>query len=357
MLKKISTMIIIVSLLICCGKKTEKKGEVSGSQADTQPVIQQVEKIYNVRVSTVEPQNIKDFIQVTGATFPDKRVNLASFSGGLVEKIYFDEGQYVNEGDTVAEIDLQLYYIKLNKFLAEFENVKANYEKDNQLYQSKAIPKIKFIESKSKYESMIQDIEQIKVYIDRAIIKAPYSGFIVKKFVEPGEIIPQGQTVFTLNKMDVLRVKFELPSKDIGFFKENQTNLIISFDAYPEDVIYGKINVISKDIISQNMTYEAETLIQNKNYKYKAGLLTRVKVLKQSIANNVVITKNAVIDYEDGSKVFVLNDSGTVSLRNVKLGAMENDKVQIIEGLDLNEKIVVEGQKDLYDSAKVKVVE
>ncbi|MBP7652836.1 efflux RND transporter periplasmic adaptor subunit [Candidatus Dependentiae bacterium] len=356
MLKNILLFMLAVFYLINCAKKSDNKSEKQIANSDSQPVLHQEEKIYNVKVASVAPQNIKDFIQVTGTTFPDKKINLASFSGGLVEKIYFDEGQYVNQGDTVAEIDLQLHLIKLNKFLAEFENVKANFEKDNLLFQSKAIPKIKFIESKSKYESMLQDIEQIKVYIDRAILRAPYSGFIIKKFVEQGEIIPQGQTVFTLNKMDLMKVKFELPSKDIGFFKENQTNVILNFDAYPDDIIYAKINNISKDVISQNMTYEAETIIQNKSYKYKTGLLTRVKVLKQSLANNIVILKDAVIDYEDGSKVFVYNENGTVSLRKVTIGAMENDKVQIIEGLDLNEKIVVEGQKDLFDSAKVKVV-
>ena len=313
-------------------------------------------KVFDVQTEQVIPGKLNDYVQVVGATFPDIKMNLSSFSGGLVEKLYFDAGSFIHKGDTIAEIDLQLLIIQLNKFMAQFEDVKNRYEKDKKLLESNAIAKNKFIETKSKYETMLQEIEQIKVYIDRAIIKAPFDGYITQKFVEMGEIIPQGKAICSLTKMDRLRVKFELPSKDIGFFSEGMTSVLITFDAYPKDRKISKINTISREINTLNLTYEAEAFIENQDYKYKAGLLTRVQVMKQSNSNTVVLPKDAVLDYEDGHKVFVLNvDGKTVSLRKIQIGATEGDKIQVTKGLEFGENVIVSGQKELYEGAKVRI--
>ncbi len=347
----------ITALFISCSKNSAKQ-ENDASVKKNISKNTDAQKIYPIKILELKPEKINDYLQVVGITSPDIKINLSSFSGGLVEKMYYNEGAFVNKGDTLAEVDLQLQLIRLKKFMAEFQDVKSSYEKDKKLYESNALPQTKFISSKSRYESMLQDIEQIKVLIDRAIIKAPFDAFVIKKNAEVGEIVPAGYTLYILNKMDKLKIHFELPANDIGYFKENQTELTINLDAYPDDIIKAKIKKIAKEVNPKNLTYEAEAEIENRNYKYKSGLLGKVKILKQSLNNAVVLPKDAVINFEDGGRVYVYNkETNSVSQRKVKLAVSENDKIQIIDGLKFGEYVVIAGQYELYENAPVKVVE
>lgn len=209
-----SIIYICLLLFLITAYSCQKKKEVHQS---TDNVV--TKKAVSVKVVEAEKKVLNDFINLVGISLPEKKINLSSFNGGLVEKLYFEEGDFVRKGDTLAEIDLKLYLVKLKKFFAEFENVKVNYEKDKSLFEQRAITKINYIASQTKYESMKQDIEHIKIIVDRAIIKSPVEGYIIKQAVEENEILAPGQLIYTLNKMDILKIKFELPERDIRFFK------------------------------------------------------------------------------------------------------------------------------------------
>ncbi|HOK41098.1 MAG TPA: efflux RND transporter periplasmic adaptor subunit [bacterium] len=344
-LKNIIIFFIFYLLLNCCSKKTEENKKFISEEKKGKPV----------KTIIASKKELNDFYNTVGILFPQQKIKISSFNGGIVEKLYFEEGSFVKQNSVLAEIDLKLNQLRLEKLLIEFENVKAIYEKDKILYEKKAIPKLTFINSQSRYESLKNDIEQTKILIDRAIIKAPVEGFIITKNVEENEFVQPGQVICTINKMDYLKIKFEIPEREIKYFKEGKTEIIVSIDAFPYDEpIITKITNISKEINYQNLSYEAEAEIKNPEYKYKSGLLCRLKILKQKIFDSIVLPKDAVLDFEDGNNVFVIEE-GIAKLKVVQSGVSEGAFIQIISGIREGEEVVVEGQHNLFDGELVKI--
>lgn len=345
-MKYIIIPILILSIFFGCSRE-ENEIDLTEDQG---------RRIFQVSVMVAEEKTINDYIYTVGMTQPDKRLTLKSFNGGLLEKLYYDFNDYVKAGDTVALVDLQLNLIQLNKFLAEFEIVQRDYLNDKRLYERNAIPEINYQRSKNRFEAMQQDLEQIKVYVDRAVIKAPWNGFILEKHAEENELSSPMQPIYTMAKMDKLKVYYELPERFINYFKENTTKVEITFDAYPDIKIESIINNISRDINYQNMTYNAETIINNQNYRIRSGQLARVKILKQEITNSISIPSNAVLDFEDGSKIYVVENNKAV-LRDVTTGVREQDCIQITSGLEVGETVIIDGQHILFHGDSVEVVE
>lgn len=344
-MKQIITFLLIIILIYSCSPKTttEMENESEGKQA------------YPVTVITIQKTGITDYLNTVGITQPDKRITLKTFNGGLIENLLYDYNDYVKEGDTVAKIDLNLFTVQLKKFLAEFEIVQRNYMNDKRLFETKAIPEITYKTSKNRFEAMQQDLEQTKIYVDRAILKAPWNGFITQRHVEEQELTAPMTPIYTIAKLDKLKVIFELPERFIRYFKDNETNVYITFDAYPDVEIETVINKISKDLNYNNMTYEAEANIDNPDYIYRSGLLSRIKVLKNRVENTIVVPSDAVLDFEDGSKVFIV-ENGAAVLKNVKTGIAENDKIQILSGLNIGEEVIIDGQHIIFHGDKVEVV-
>ncbi|HON56275.1 MAG TPA: efflux RND transporter periplasmic adaptor subunit, partial [bacterium] len=107
----------ITALFISCSKNSAKQ-ENDASVKKNISKNTDAQKIYPIKILELKPEKINDYLQVVGITSPDIKINLSSFSGGLVEKMYYNEGAFVNKGDTLAEVDLQLQLIRLKKFMA-----------------------------------------------------------------------------------------------------------------------------------------------------------------------------------------------------------------------------------------------
>jgi len=121
-----------------------------------------------------------------------------------------------------------------------------------------------------------------------------------------------------------------------------------------EKEIQGKITNIDTTADLETRTFAVKVEIGNKDNKIRPGMIAKV-IMNTGNINTIMIPTNCVMNDPDGGKVFVYNEEGYVEERRVVLGEVLGDKIQVLEGLQDGEEIVVEGHYKLIDKDKVKV--
>ncbi|WP_422444848.1 efflux RND transporter periplasmic adaptor subunit [Thermoanaerobacterium sp. DL9XJH110] len=265
-------------------------------------------------------------------------------------------------------------------------NTKADYERMKALYEANAISRqsfdgmeLKYRVAKSQYESAKEQlrltqerlpkniealraqvaqaqaqVELIKTSIENSVVRAPVSGKISSKQINPGEMCQAGMPLGTIVNIDRVKAVIEVPEEDI-----NRLNIgreaTVSVDALGnKGAIKGKISVISP-ASGANGLFRVEIEIENKDYGLKPGMFAKVNVVRGVKENVITVPKDAVLIKKNGYTVYVVKQ-GKAEERLVRIGITNGDRVEITEGLKEGETVVTSGQNMLTEGSAVKIL-
>ncbi|MCD6521601.1 efflux RND transporter periplasmic adaptor subunit [Candidatus Calescamantes bacterium] len=325
-----------------------------------------------VKVEKVKRGEIKKTIDTYGNILPYKRIIIYSKVPGVLERLYFDEGDRVKEGELLAEIEHEELELRIKSLKAslkmaeiELERIKKDFKRISSLYKEKAVSSQQYDDIKAGYETAKARVESIKANLSLAekqlkdsYITAPFSGIIEKKFVDEGEMITgssmmKSSPIYSLIKVDKVKIIGEVAENDFPSLKKGM-KVLIKVDAYPEKLFEGRVTDISPSIDPLSRTGKVKVEIDNPQYKLKPGMFARMKIIVKERKNTLVINEKAI--FKENSKFFVwVVKNGKVRKRYVEKGIEERRKVEILKGLEEGEEVVIEGGIGLKEGMEVEV--
>ncbi|MCK5456527.1 MAG: efflux RND transporter periplasmic adaptor subunit, partial [Melioribacteraceae bacterium] len=318
-----------------------------------------------MEVSNVYDFQLKDFTAVTQET-QESQISFR-VSGPLV-KLLVDEGEKVMQGQLLAEIDPRDFKINLMAKEAKYEQTKATKERFEVLYKKDAVSKneldlrvANFFNAKSAYEDAKNALKDTK-------LRAQFSGFIDKKFVENFDQVGAGQPIVTMIDISVIELKFYIPENiAVQFRKFSSANA--KFEVYPGVEFSTKLKEIGKKAESEGFPvtlYLDHKNLKDADYIFGPGMSAIVNlVLKEGSLEEessvVYVPFHSIFSSgnEENPSVWVVNkNSMTVSKKSITVGQMVlQDYVQVLSGLESGEIIVTAGVSQLQESQKIKFVE
>lgn len=337
--KLILTGLIVVSLLSGCVEK-KKSTEI--------PAIP-------VRTTIVDLDKNENEYEYVGI-IEEERSSAISFTvAGTVKTMYGEEGQRVKKGELLAELDtanLSSAYAAAKAQLSQAEDA---MQRIQQLYDNQSIPEIKYIDVQTQLEKA-RSTEAIakKNLMDSRLI-APFDGIIGKKSTESGENVLPNQPVYTLLKIDDIKVKVSIPEKEIADILQNQ-RAQIRIPAL-KDALYDGI-IEERGIVADPVShsYTVRIRVHNPATKMLPGMVCKVSVFAESTRHAMfVISSQCVQTLADKRFVWCIVDGQAVRLY-VKTGKFTPNGVEILSGLQGGEEIVVEGYQSLYEGATLKIL-
>ncbi|MBI4650028.1 efflux RND transporter periplasmic adaptor subunit [Candidatus Desantisbacteria bacterium] len=185
------------------------------------------------------------------------------------------------------------------------------------------------------------NIELIKTILLNTKITAPISGVIIKRSVNTGEIVAPGAPVFSISKLDILKLKVEVPESEILKIKKGMLVKII-MDAYPDRIFNGKINFISPVMNLNTRTCAVEIEIKNSDRELKPGMFAKVELNIGKKENVLIIPKDVLIFEDEKHSLFVIQNNIAIK-KFVTLGLSQNENTEIINGLNESEEIIYIG--------------
>ena len=312
-----------------------------------------------VEVFKVNPVKFDHFIQVQGSVNSDELINIYPEFSGIVKNIYVKSGEIVKKGQPLIKIDDGGLKEQLSQLEIGFELTKTTFERQQRLWDQNIGSEIKFLETKSMYETQKQGINQLKKQIKKTLIEAPFSGTIDNVVVKKGEVVYPGRSnLMMLLNLDNLYIESNVPEKYIASIRSG--NKVIVHFPLLDKTITTTIRQSGSYINPINRTFKIEMDIDKNNLNIKPNLNSKVRINDYSNSSALMVNQNFIsIDSDNKEYVYKIstnNNKNYVSKTIVKTGKNDGVNIEILSGINPEDMIVSEGIRKLVDKARVKII-
>jgi RND family efflux transporter MFP subunit len=280
---------------------------------------------------------------------------------GTLEQIFVYEGQYVQKGKLLAEINDSGLKEQLEQLTIQANFAKENFERTERLWNNNIGSEIQFLKSKTDFESSQKMVEQMKDRLAKTKIYAPFDGEVDEIISNQGSnLIPGVSQILRLVNLDKIYAEASVSEKYISFIEEG-TEAIVQVPLLGKE-IKSQIIQTGNFINPSNRTFRVEVPVENIDNKIKQNLDAKIKINIYSKKDAVVIPLRIVREDASGRNfVYVMNqdvkEGVYVTAKTfISLGNKNNTDVEVTEGLKIGDMLVLEGASIVENSQRVKLI-
>jgi len=309
--------------------------------------------VVKVSVEEPAPAAVRDVLVLPGETDASEDVQLSAEQSGAVEWIGPREGARVKKGELLAKIDLSSLKAGLDSAQAAFDLTEALYQRRKRLAERKVINQEALDHSETDRAVARGNLEQARVEYERGFVRAPVDGRVNKVFVDEGEFINRGEPVMNLVNVDRIEVNLNVPEMDVRFFLPGQ-DAGVRVDALPGRTWKGAVDFVAFKADPATKTFPVKVVVENDGQEIRPGMIARVSLVRRVIPDAVMVPLFALVD-KGGERLLYVVEDGKARAREVELGVIDGDRVQILQGLKPGERLIVKGQTEVEEGMKVEV--
>lgn len=271
---------------------------------------------------------------------------------GTVTALTAGEGQRVLAGQVLARLDernLQSVYNSAQATLVQAEDAMKRLQ---MLYDNGSLPEIKYVEAQTKLEQA-RSMEQVaRKNLDDSRLTSPFAGVIGKRAVEAGENVMPGQSVYTLLKTDIVKVKIPVPENEIAGIGRDQAAQI-TVAALGGRSYSGTVKEKGVTANPVSHTYEVRIPLPNPGGELMPGMVCRVTLEADSAAQAIMLPNRAVQVTGRGDRFVWCVRDGKAAMIPVTVGALTEGGVAITGGLTAGEEVITDGYQKVSEGMKV----
>jgi membrane fusion protein (multidrug efflux system) len=313
-----------------------------------------------VTTVVVKKETWPSTLSVIGTAAAIQGVTVSADLPGTIDKIHFESGQWVKEGDILVELDIRQERAQLASLEAQRDLAKINFGRAQELVKQGVIARQEFDNATSQQKATEAQVGDVKAAIARKTIHAPFSGVLGIRQVSLGQYLAAGQSIVSLQTMSPIYVNFGVPQQDMGRVIPGHVLRVTNSDL-PGMGFTGRITALDSVISEQTRNIQVQAIVTNKENKLRPGMFVQVE-LPMGSPREVVPLPGSAINYAPyGDSVFVVTDMKDpkgnsyrgVRQQVVKIEGSRGDQVAIVSGLKPGDEVVSSGVFKLRNGAPV----
>ncbi len=316
----------------------------------------------SVEVAKVEIARLTDDTQAVGSLRSRRGVILRPEVSGRITQLNFTDGQRVRKGQVLVQFDDQLPQAQIQQSMAELSIAQANQKRNQELVAQNFVSQRSLDESAANLQVAQARLALSRATAERLKIIAPFDGIAGIRLVNVGDYLKDGADIVNIEDIDAIFVDFRLPERFQSKVKRGQIAML-DLDALPGRKFSAKIQAIDPLIDTNGRSVGVRGCIDNRQLQLRPGMFARVNAVFGVRDNARVIPEEAIVP--QGGKQFVIRlvpgdtPQSRISQRlEVKVGLRSPGKVEVLEGLEIGDTVVVAGQQRVpRDGMTVTVVD
>ena len=281
---------------------------------------------------------------------------------GVVDRISFESGQSIREGEVLAVLDMRQEHAQLAAAEAQRDLAQINFERMEGLLNERVISRAEYDRAQADRRQGDARVGEIRAAIDRKTIKAPFSGVLGIRHVNLGQYLSGGDALVTLQALNPIYVNFGVPQQAIGQVRAGRSVRVSVGDLGGAEFT-GQITAIDSVVDEATRNVQAQATFANPGAKLHPGMFVQAAVVVGASDAVISLPASAIQHAPFGDSVFVVSDlkdqKGAtyrgVRQQFVKIGAARGDQISIVTGLKAGDEVVTSGVFKLRNGAAVRV--
>ena len=358
MVKRMLVMLLTTALIVgALGfVKFRQIQTAIGQAASFQPPPEAVTTI------TAVQEQWPETLSAIGSVAAVQGVTISADLPGTVDRIGFEAGQWVREGEVLALLDTRQEQAQLAAAEAQRELARVNFDRMQGLLNENVVSRAEFDRATADQRQSEAHVGEIRATIERKTIRAPFSGVLGIRRVNLGQYLSAGDALVTLQSLSPIYVNFAVPQQAMAQVKAGRTVKVTAGNLAGVE-FSGRITAIDSVVDEATRNVQVQATLTNSNGTLRPGMFVQAEVLVGATAAIVSVPAAAISYAPYGTSVFVVGDwqdpSGKsyrgVRQQFVKLGPARGDQIAILSGLKAGDEVVTSGVFKLRNGAAVQI--
>lgn len=306
-----------------------------------------------------ETENFDHFITVQADMKTRKNVAIFPEFAGRLLRFYVKEGQQVKKGTLLASIDDGGLQQQLEQLKLQLELAKTTFERSQRLWDQKIGTEIQYLEAKTRYESQEQQVAQMKEQLAKTKVYAPFSGTVDELLANEGaNLLPGATPILRIVNLKQMYAEAQLPERHLSAVRKG-TPVIVEMPMLNSQQ-QTQVQTLGNFINPNNRTFRIEAPLENTNGQIKPNLMGKMKINDYSNPQAIMIPQRIVRENTEGKTyIFTLKSTEAEGVyitqqQFVKLGMASENKVEVVAGIAVGDRIVDEVANSIEDQQRVR---
>ena len=324
--------------LSACHKAPDEKGKASAAALVTTQVL--------------APTDWNDTLQALGTVKAHESVTLTAKLSEIVEAVHFQSGQQVAAGQVLVSLRGNAQQAALQEAQAAFGDADALYRRQRELAENQLIARSALDTLKAQRDAAEARVRQMQSDIGDRQVRAPFAGVVGIRQVSPGSLVTANSTIATLDDIARVYVDFQVPEAELATLHVGDAVAARSV-AWPGRTFAGTVSVVEARIDPATRAVTVRADFGNGDRALRPGMLLDVALLRPQ-RQALVLPELAVVQVGRESFVYRVKPDGSVERADVVLGHRHDGRVEVREGLEPGDRIVIEGTGKLRPGQPVR---
>lgn len=346
---------IVVGLVVLGALITIRSGNQVSSESPT--AVSGADQTILVEVAPVIVGSITESVQAVGTLEAMASIIVRSEIAGVIRRIQFQDGQVVERGAPLVELDSEELQSQVNQAETEEKMALVTYERLKRItdQQTAIVPAQQMDEARMAWHAASANSRLYAARLKKTIIRAPFSGTLGLRRVSVGDYLQPGKDIVNLEDLQNLHVDFKVAEVWLSRVRVGE-KLVLTTDAFPNTAFEGQVTAIDPRVDAVNRTVAVRAVVPNPERTLRPGLFVTVRLTVGEDRHALLIPEEAGFLRKEQSMVFQV-DARAARLKDVTFGVRERGMVQVLAGLKAGDQVVRTGTHKLYDGAPVSIKE
>jgi len=307
----------------------------------------------NVITLRLRPEPIQDRINFPGIVKAWVRLDVLSEVQGRITQLSVKEGDTVRKGQLLAKIDARDYKNALLSIKASYKAALSSVNRLKELHQKQLATQSQLDEAVSRMDSLKANMDTASLNLERCAIRAPISGIINLRYVEKGQYINMADQILEVIQFDRVKIAVGIPESDVDAVR-GLDRFHVTIDALDKTFTAIKY-FLSKTADESARLYNLEMIVDNSGYEILPDMFARVEIIKREVKNGISAPLYSILT-RNNQRLAYVEKEGIAHVRNVSLGLQDKWRIEIKEGLQPDERLIVMGHRDVSDGQPIHVI-
>jgi membrane fusion protein (multidrug efflux system) len=343
-MRKILTVLSLLALVVftsCLSKKEEHEGHPETRFLVTSPMKKDTttNKEYVCQIHSI------------------RNIEVRALERGYLQKILVDEGQFVKEGQLLFKVMPQIYEAEVLRAKAEAKVAEIEYQNTKLLADSDVVSQNELAMAKAKYEKANAELELAQVHLGFCEIRAPFDGIIDRLKVRQGSLVEEGELLTTLSDNSKMWVYFNVAEPEYLDYQTNKqegqkTKVQLQMANNQIFDQPGVVETVEAEFNNETGNIPFRATFRNPNGLLRHGQTGKI-LMPVPFRDAIIIPQKATFEILDKKYVFIVDEEDRIHMRPIRIGAEMSDLYVIAEGLEAEEKFLLEGLRKVKEDQEI----